>query len=127
VGGQQVVRPQPNPAARVGPHDPLTAYFEIYHLRAGNDGLAHFEYVCTVESAEKDERVWIQRMLAPRQKPDPISVSRADTQVGDLRRQYLTVPLGALPPGPYRLIVRVHDQVSGQVVAAQVEFERTAR
>jgi GWxTD domain-containing protein len=126
AGDGQSVRPEPNPAARVRARDPLTAYFEIYHLRPGKDGLSRFEYVYTVESAEIDERPWLQRMLAPRPKPDPITVSRSESQVGDLRRQFVTVPLGALPPGRYRLGVRVRDELTGVVAAAHVEFERLA-
>jgi hypothetical protein len=125
--GAGAVRPEPNPGGRVASSDPLTAYFEIYHLRPGADGLSRFEYVYTVESAEKDERVWIQRMLAPRARPEPISASRAETNAGPLRRQFLTVPLGNLPPGRYRLLVRVRDAVAGTVAAAATEFEREPR
>jgi hypothetical protein len=120
------VRPEPNPSRRVAASDPVTAYFEIYHLRRGADGLARFEYVYSVESAAKDERLWIQRMMAPRAKPDPISASRAETHAGDLRRQYLTVPLGTLPAGRYRLLVRVRDMLTGTVAATETEFERVA-
>lgn len=126
VGGG-TVRPEPNPGGRVAASDPLTAYFEIYHLRPGADGLSRFEYVYTVESAEKDERVWIQRMLAPRARPEPISASRAETHSGTLRRQFLTMPLGTLPAGRYRLLVRVRDAVAGTVAAAETEFQREPR
>jgi len=125
--GTGTVRPEPNPTGRVSASAPLTAYFEIYHLRPGADGLSRFEYVYTVESAEPDERVWIQRVLAPRARPEPITASRAETHVGDLRRQYLTVPLGTLPAGRYRLLVRVRDDVAGIVAAAETEFVREAR
>jgi hypothetical protein len=124
--GAGVVRPEPNPSRRVPLSDPVTAYFEIYNLRPGAEGRSRFEYVYSVESAEKDERIWIQRMIAPRQKPDPISVSRAETHAGTLRRQFLTVPLGVLPPGRYRLLVRVRDAVTGAAAATEAEFERIA-
>jgi GWxTD domain-containing protein len=126
VAGGATVRPEPNPTGRVAHSDPLTAYFEIYHLAAGHDGRARFEYVYTVESVEKDERVWLQRMLAPRPKPEPISASRAESHVGSLRRQFLTVPLGTLPAGRYRLLVRVRDAVTGAAARTEAEFERLA-
>ncbi len=124
LAGATSVRPEPNPRGRVASSDPLTAYFEIYHLRSGANGLSRFEYVYTVESAEKDERIWIQRMLAPRARPEPITASRTESNAGPLRRQFLTVPLGALPPGRYRLSVRVRDDLTGSVAAGSAEFER---
>lgn len=124
TAGAGAVRPEPNPSARIPASDPVTGYFEIYNLAPGADGVSQFEYVYSVESAEKDPRVWIQRVLAPRQKPDPITVSRAETHAGTLRRQFLTVPLGALPAGRYRLLVRVRDMRTGAVAATEAEFER---
>ena len=63
------VRPEPNPSARVEGRNPLTAYFEIYHLRSDRDGLSRFEYVYTVKSAERDPRIWLQRAFAPKKIP----------------------------------------------------------
>jgi hypothetical protein len=65
-------------------------------------------------------------MLAPRPKPEPISASRAESHVGSLRRQFLTVPLGTLPAGRYRLLVRVRDAVTGAAARTEAEFERLA-
>lgn len=64
VGAGRTVRLDPNPSARVADGDPLTAYFEIYHLRAGGDGQARFEYVYTVKSAEKDPHLAPARVRA---------------------------------------------------------------
>ena len=66
--GPQGVRIEPNPKALVGPDDPVTAYFEIYHLGPRQDGRSRFEYLYTVRSAERDPRIWIQRVLQPRGK-----------------------------------------------------------
>ena len=102
---------------------PLVAYFEIYHLAPGQGGLARFEYEYTVRSM-RDRRIWIQRALAPRQTPAPIIATREEQQAGDLRRQYLSVPVQALPPGRYTLGVKVRDLVSGAEARRETEFER---
>ena len=120
------VRPEPNPAASVGPGSPLTAYFEIYHLSPSSDGLARFQYVYTVKSAERDPRIWIQRAFAPRKVPDPISATRGEEQIGTLRRQFVSVPVQSLPPGKYRLEITVRDQVAGTEATRQAEFVKTA-
>ncbi|MBI5710356.1 MAG: GWxTD domain-containing protein [Candidatus Eisenbacteria bacterium] len=120
------VRIEPNPAARVAAGQPLAAYFEIYHLRAGRDGLARFEYVYTVKSAEKDPRVWLQRVLQPRVPPPAISVTREEENVGPLRRQFVSVPVQSLPAGKYRLEIRVRDLVAGGEATRSAEFVKLA-
>jgi hypothetical protein len=119
-GGITSVRPEPNPSARIGPRDPLTAYFEIYRLAADRDGLAHFEYVYTVKSAEKDPRIWLQRAFAPKKVPDPITATRGEEQLGALRRQFVSVPVQSLPAGRYTLEIIVRDLVG------HTESRRTA-
>jgi GWxTD domain-containing protein len=118
------IRIEPNPESRVGPGEPLTAYFEVYGLAPGADGRSRFDYVYTVTSAERDERVWLQRLFAPRRDPPPISASREESQTGPLRRQFVSVPVQSLPPGRYRLEVRVRDLVTGADVMARAEFDR---
>src|SRR5262249_3951123 len=61
--GALPVRLPPNPGAAIGPRDALHAYFEIYHLTPDRDGLGRFSYEYTVRSAERDPRIWIQRIL----------------------------------------------------------------
>lgn len=124
-GSGYAVRPELNHGGRVGPKDRLTAYFEIYHLRAGDDGLARFEYVYTVASAEKDERIWIKRMFAPRRDPDPIVTSREEQQLGPLRRQFVSVPIESLPAGRYTLEVRVRDLVAQAEAVTRTRFVKT--
>ncbi len=116
------VRVEPNPAARVRRGDPLTAYFEIAHLRAGADGLARFEFEYVVRSIERDERVWVKRLLAPRPVPAPIRTTREEEQLGSRRRQFVRVPLQSMPAGRYRLEVRVRDLVSGRTGESSAVF-----
>ncbi len=120
------VRLDPNPLARVGPDAPLTAYFEIYRLAPGRDGEGRFEYVYTVKSLARDPRIWIQRALSPRSAPPSLEATRRESNVGPLRRQFVSVPVQSLPPGRYRLEIRVRDLVSGQEVTGGADFERQA-
>jgi hypothetical protein len=123
VGGQPpAVRLEANPGGHVAGGGPLTAYFEIYRLAPDARGLARVEFEYTVRSAEKDPRLWIQRLLAPRRPLPDISASRQEEQAGSLRRQFVTVPVEALPVGRYRLEIRVRDLNAGTEAVKSAEF-----
>ena len=123
---EAAVRLAANPAGRVGGDDPLTAYFEIYHLATDADGQARFEIGWTVRSSERDSRVWLQRALAPRPALPSIEATRRETNLGPLRRQFVSVPVHSLPPGRYRLEVVVRDLLTGDEVRGRAPFVRTA-
>jgi len=123
-GGSPSVRLQANPAAQVRAGTPLTVYFETYRLKLDRDGLARFELEYTVRSAVRDPRIWIQRMLAPRPDIPSINATRSEEQIGTLRRQFVSVPVQSLPPGHYRLEIRVRDKVANTEVTRSVEFEK---
>jgi GWxTD domain-containing protein len=116
------VRPAADPEAAVEPGQPVSAYFEIYHLGTGGDGRAHFEYVYTVRSAERDPRIWIQRVVSPRPHIPSVSASREDENFGALRRQFLKVPLEKLPSGRYWLEIHVRDLESASETEGRAEF-----
>jgi GWxTD domain-containing protein len=122
--GGAAVRIEPNPGARVAGAGPLTAYFEIYHLRPGGDGLARFEYVYSVRSLARDSRHWVQKLFVPA-LPPAVSVSREERHLGDLRRQFITVPVATLPPGRYRLEITVRDRVAGEEVTRRLDFTKS--
>jgi GWxTD domain-containing protein len=124
--GAPAVRLEPNPSARVSAREPLTAYFEIYHLQPDREGRARFEYVYTVRSAEKDRRIWIQRAFQPRPQVPQISASREAEQVGSMRRQFVRVPVQSLPAGKYRLEVTVRDRIADVEARGAAEFVRLA-
>jgi hypothetical protein len=112
-----------NPAARV---EGATAgvYFEIYGLKAGRDGMGRFSLEYTVRGANRDPRIWIQRLFAPRSSLPMISATRTDEHAGELRRQYVSIPVTELPRGRYRLIIRVTDELAHAQAQAETIFER---
>jgi Tfp pilus assembly protein PilF len=118
VGGGSA-RFDANVDSRSAGSTPLVAYLEIYRLKSGSDGVAHFDYQCDV-----------RRLLPPGQKPPKVeappvvSISREETNVGGLRRQFVSVPVQSLTPGRYLLQVRVRDQVSGLTASRAVAFVR---
>ena len=120
-----VIRPEPNPSARVEGGRPLTAYFEIYHLSPGSDGMSRFEYIYTVHPVEKDTRIWFKRLIAPRPQVQDISASRAENNAGPLRRQFVSVPVQSLPAGRYKLEVRVRDLVANTQAVRVAEFVKS--
>jgi len=94
---------------------PLVAYVEIYHLARGTDGLARFRYEYEVRQAAANGGVT---------GPALLSLSRDDVQVETLRRQFFSVPLSALRPGRYALVVRITDRVANGVVERSIAFVR---
>lgn len=123
-GGTPAVRLTASPGARIDGAEPLTVYFETYHLRPGPDGISRFEYEYTVRSAERDPRIWIQRLISPRRGIPEVSAVRREEQVGDLRRQFVTVPVQPLPAGHYRIEVRVRDLNAGTEAVKTADFVR---
>ena len=120
--GEPVLRLAVNPAARVRGDEPLTAYFEVYHLQPDAGGLSRLEFEYTVRSGERDSRIWLQRLVAPRRSLPDISARRQEEQPGNIRRQFVNVPVHELPPGRYRLEIRVRDLMAGTEQARVVEF-----
>jgi GWxTD domain-containing protein len=123
--GGATVRIEPNPGARVAGAGPLTAYFEIYHLRPDGDGLARFEYVYSVRSLARDSRHWVQKLFVPA-PPPAVSVSREEQHLGGLRRQFISVPVAELAPGRYRLEITVRDKVADEEVTRKLDFTKTS-
>jgi hypothetical protein len=51
-------------------------------------------------------------------------VTREDAVFGRVRRQFVRVPAGTLPPGRYRLEVRVRDVLTGEEQRRSAGFTR---
>jgi hypothetical protein len=116
------IRIEADREARVAAGAPAVAYFEIYRLAPGRDGLAHYEHTFVVrrlrETAEGSRKAERAAALAS------TSATREETQPGTSRRQFVTVPAQSLTPGHYRLEIRVRDRVSGRVANGEVEFDK---
>lgn len=126
-GAAPAVRIEALPGGEVSGAGPLTVYFEMYDLRPDETGTSRFEYEATVRSAEKDPRIWIQRLLAPRPRIPAISAGRREEQPGSLRRQLVSIPIGELSDGRYRLEILVRDLNAGSEATTRVSFvKRTA-
>lgn len=127
-GAPPAVRLAASPRAEVSGNGPLTVYFEIYDLRPDETGISRFEYEATVRSADRDSRIWIQRLLAPRPRIPAISAGRREEQPGSLRRQFVSIPVGELADGRYRLDIMVRDLNAGSEATTRVPFvKRGAR
>ena len=120
-GGATAVRIDASPHGEVNGSGPLTVYFEMYDLRSDEQGISRFEYEATVQ-AEKDHRIWIQRLLAPRPRVPEISAGRREEQPGNLRRQFVTIPIAELADGRYQLDIRVRDLNAGTEASTRVAF-----
>ena len=121
VGGTSA-RLDANVESRIGGSRPLVGYLEIYRLAAGSDGMSRFDYRCDVRRAPGTE---LRRPKRNRGEGGAlVSTSRAETHAGELRRQFITVPVQSLPPGRYLLEVRVRDQVSNAVATRMAIFTK---
>ena len=85
----------------------IAGYLEIYRLALGKDGLAHFGYLCNVRRAIVVEKRG--RARAHEERAVLVSTARDERHVGTMRRQFVVVPVQALPPGRYELEVVVTD------------------
>ena len=116
------MRLAPNPQGRVPRGGSVAAYFEIYGLNTTPDRKSRFEYTATVHSADKDSRSWLSRLISPRDQIPETAASREEESAGVLRRQFFSVPVQSLPPGRYRLEIRVKDLVGGGEAAQTAAF-----
>lgn len=124
ASGAPSVRLAANPGARVVGNDPLTAYFEAYHLFTDKNGQARMEFEYLVRSTDRDPRIWLKRVFAPRPRVPDISAHRQESQIGSIRRQYVSVPVQSLPPGNYRLEIRVRDLTVGTQAVRTADFTK---
>ena len=114
------VRLEPLAGAIARGSSPLTAYFEIYHLAAGPDGVSRYSFEYRVERLEADRVT---------HRPVPTGTfttwaSREEAFKGVVRRQFLTVNMASLPAGDYRLTVTARDALSGASDVRSVPFTR---
>jgi len=118
------VRLEPRTGLFPADGDRVNAYFEIYNLATAPGGEARYEYDCEVRARQQDRRGWLSRMISPLAEPAPVEVRRSDTTVGSLRRQFVGVPVGSLPPGSYQISVVVRDLTTNATATGVASFER---
>jgi len=95
----------------------LVVYFEADGLAADNRGDSRFSYRYTVRSVEAGKK--------SKRPPEPVvDVTREEDNVGPLRRQFLTVPVGGLKRGEFELTIEIRDLVSGATASAATRFVR---
>jgi len=126
AAGKPSVRLAANATARVAGNDPLTAYFEAYHLVTDRNGQARMEFEYVVRSAERDPRIWLKRVFAPRPKIPDISAHRQEAMIGSIRRQFVSVPVQSLPAGHYLLEIHVRDLAAGTEALRTAEFTKVS-
>jgi GWxTD domain-containing protein len=118
------VRLEPSTGLRPQDGPTLHVYFEIYGLRPGPDGQREFDYECTVRPLGGRRQSWLARAFDPKPGMAPLQMSRRETSPGDIRRQFLSVPVAELPAGRYRVEVRVTDARSGEEAMTATDFTR---
>jgi len=100
---------------------PLVAYFEIYRLAAGREGMSRFRYEYEVKRWADGPGPKALR-AAERRPPVTTWASRDETHLGATRRQFMRVQTASLMPGRYRVRLRVRDLVSGAEAERVAEF-----
>lgn len=121
--GQGPVRLASNVESRFAGESRLHAYFEVYGLATDATGMARFDLAYEVHGLAGDPMPWYRRITGGR-APARIAMRTEESSPGSLRRQFVQMPLEALPPGEYRLDVHVHDALGGGTVSRSLQFVR---
>lgn len=121
--GQGPVRLAANVGSRFDGASRLNAYFEVYGLATDANGSSSFDLAYEVHRLREEPARWYQKLR--RDRPHPlVAVRTEDSGFGGLRRQFVQVPLEALPKGEYRLEIHLHDRLRGGTVTRTLEFVR---
>ena len=125
--GADAIRLEANLSRAVSDGEMLSAYFEVYGLEQGEDGVAKFEYEYHVIKTEAANRNWLQRTFSVPAANHVVTVQREEMQHSSLRRQFLSITVQQLEPGAYQLEVMVRDRIGRTRMTRRVEFERVSR
>ncbi|HEY6193553.1 MAG TPA: GWxTD domain-containing protein [Candidatus Eisenbacteria bacterium] len=115
------VRLAPNVESRVAEDSRFHAYFEVYGLSTNASGIARFDLVYEVHDLAEHPAPWYRRLVGARPHAR-MAVRAEETSPGPLRRQFVQLPIAALPAGEYRLDITVHDMLRGSSVVRSLEF-----
>jgi tetratricopeptide (TPR) repeat protein len=115
--GPEGVRIEPNPGGEVGPSRNLTAYYELDRLATDASGNARFAYTYSVHALRSRRKSGHEAAA--------LEATREEDNVGQHRRQFVSVPIGSLAPGPYELRIEVRDLLAGTTTNGTVSFVKT--
>ena len=121
------IRLNPNFPARVEDGRPLFAYFEIYHLLLDAHGGNRFEYEYSIRGLPADGRPPKRQKRSPAEAASRLAYRSVQEGVGAMRRQFINVPAGSLPPGRYRLEIIVRDVLAGTSAEHSADFVRAGK
>ncbi len=114
--GPGVVHAEPDLSRRVGRSRDATIYYELDRLVTDRSGRARFAYTYSVHRAATDSR--------PVHGAPVFEATREEATLGAHRRQFVSVPVGNLKPGPYELRLVVRDLANGRTVERRIRFTR---
>jgi len=92
----------------------LTCYFEIVRLLTSASGWGRFQYRYTLRRVTAEGKA--DEAIVREYRSEEIDVD------GSLRRQFVTIPMSALPYARYRLTISVLDLNSGQGIGRSLDF-----
>jgi GWxTD domain-containing protein len=116
------VKPYPYRTLRRGP--PIFLYYEIYGLRPDEAGQVRYRVEYEVEAARKGGLLAFLSLLNPFKGKGVRLTSSYDYVAEEPERhEHLSLDLGSLRPGVYRLRLKVLDQVAGSETSSEVWFE----
>ncbi len=112
----------PSPQHRVARDRPLGVYFEIYGLVTDQEGRSRHTAEYLVRWQGRDDRSLFEKIFHRREKEPKVQILRSEETPGRSRFQFVTADLEEPEPGPYQLLVKITDEVSGQSATRVVDF-----
>ncbi|MDQ7052463.1 MAG: tetratricopeptide repeat protein [candidate division KSB1 bacterium] len=112
-----------NPSRSFSRQQPVYAYFEIYHLQPGDDGVARYriEYTMKLLKSRKRGLKKVFGFLGGGGKSS-ISLSTDREHPGETAIEWVSFDVSQLQPGKYRMILQIRDLTSGRTVEQSSEL-----
>jgi GWxTD domain-containing protein len=126
--GPLKVVPLPSQAFREG--QPVFVYYEIYGLEPGEDGRVRWRTEYTVRARERKRNIAVRLLGAVgnlvgsgRERGEEVGLAvDSEGEPAERMREHLTLDLNESEPGPYELVVKIEDAVSGRSVERRAPF-----
>ncbi len=112
-----------NPSRRFSRQQPVYAYFEIYYLQPGENGVSRYriEYTMKLLKSRKRGLKKIFGFLGGGGKSS-ISLSTDREQPGETAIEWVSFDVSRLQPGKYQMLIRVRDLISRREVEKSAEL-----